>query len=97
MKSVEREYKNTKIKTAVKLFSNSDPAMAAVRCFKAKAVQTWRHSIIKGAQKYAQELGLQLQLDFPDLVCYTADGHNAIQYNKIRYNTLFMHVRPRSS
>ena len=38
MKSVEREYKNTKIKTAVKLFSNPDPAMAAVRSFEAKAV-----------------------------------------------------------
>ena len=68
MKSVEREYKNTKIKTAVKLFSNPDPAMATVRCFEAKAVQTGRHSIIKNAQKYARELGLQLKLDFPDPV-----------------------------
>ena len=75
MKSVEREYKNTKIKTAVKLFSNPDPAMAAVRSFEAKAVQSGRHSIVKDAQKYARELGLQLKLDFPDPVCYTADGH----------------------
>ena len=74
MKLVEREYKNTKIQTAVKLFSNPDPDMAAVRCFEAKAVQTGRHSIIKNAQKYARELGLQLKLDFQDPVCYTADG-----------------------
>ena len=49
--------------------------MAAVRSFEAKAVQSGRHSIVKDAQKYARELGLQLKLDFPDPVCYTADGH----------------------
>ena len=49
--------------------------MGAVRCFEAKEVQTGRHSIIKDAQKCARELGLQLKLDFPEPVCYTADGH----------------------
>ena len=47
MQSVEREYMNTKIKTAVKLFSNPDPGMATVRSFEAKAVQSGRHPIIK--------------------------------------------------
>ena len=75
MKSIEREYKNTTIKTAAKLFSYPDPAMAAVRSFEAKAVQSGRYSIIKDAQTYARELGLQLKLDFPDPVCYTTDGH----------------------
>ena len=75
MKSVEREYKNTKVKTAVKLFSNPDPAIAVLRSFEAKAVQSVRHSIIKDTQKYARKLGLQLKLDFPDPVCYTADGN----------------------
>ena len=31
LKSVENEYKNTKIKPAVKLYCNADPTMAAVR------------------------------------------------------------------
>ena len=31
LKSVENEYKNTKIKAAVKLYCNADPTMAAVR------------------------------------------------------------------
>ena len=75
MKSIEREYKNTTIKTAAKLFSYPDPAMAAVRSFEAKAVQSGRYSSIKDAQTYARELGLQLKLDFPDPVCYTTDGH----------------------
>ena len=43
MRSVEREYKNTKIKIAVKLFSNSGAAMAAVRGYEAKAVPRNMH------------------------------------------------------
>ena len=33
LKSVENEYKNTKIKAAVKFYCNTDPTMAAVRSF----------------------------------------------------------------
>ena len=39
LKSVENEYKNTKIKAAVKLYCNADPTMAAVRSFEELAVQ----------------------------------------------------------
>ena len=51
LKSVENEYKNTKIKAAVKLYCNADPTMAAVRSFEELAVQSGRHSIIKDAKK----------------------------------------------
>ena len=50
---MENEYKNTKIKAAVKLYCNADPTMAAVRSFEELAVQNGRHSIIKDAKKYA--------------------------------------------
>ena len=40
LKSVEEEYKNIKIKAAVKLFENTDPAMAAVRKFEEKSERT---------------------------------------------------------
>ena len=73
LKSVENEYKNTKIKAAVKLYCNADPTMAAVRSFEELAVQNGRHSIIKDAKKYAEELDLQLWLNFPNLVA-VADG-----------------------
>ena len=66
LKSVENEYKNTKIKAAVKLYCNADPMMAAVRSFEELAVQNRRHSIIKDAKKYAEELDLQLWLNFPN-------------------------------
>ena len=67
------EYKNTKIKAAVKLYCNADPTMAAVRLFEELAVQSGRHSIIKDAKKYAEELGLQLCLNFPNPTA-VADG-----------------------
>ena len=73
LKSVENEYKNTKIKAAVKLYCNADPTMAAVRSFEELAVQNGRHSIIKDAKKYAEELDLQLWLNFPNPVA-VADG-----------------------
>ena len=66
LKSVENEYKNTKIKAAVKLYCNADPTMAAVRSLDELAVQNGRHSIIKDAKKYAEELDLQLWLNFPN-------------------------------
>ena len=65
LKSVENEYKNTKIKVAVKLYCNADPTMITVRSFEELAVQNGRHSIIKNAKKYALELDLQLWLNFP--------------------------------
>ena len=60
LKSLENEYKNTNIKATVKLICNADPTMGAVRSFEELAVQNGRHSIIKDAKKYAEELDLQL-------------------------------------
>ena len=74
LKSVANEYKNTKIKSAVKLHCNVDATMAAVRSFEELAVESGRHSIIKDAKKYAAEgLDLQLWLNFPNPVAF-ADG-----------------------
>ena len=73
LKSVENEYKNTKIKAAVKLCCNADPMITVVRSFEELAVQNGRHSIIKHAKKYAEELGLQLWLNLPNPVA-VADG-----------------------
>ena len=74
LKSVENEYKNSKIKSAVKLYCNADATMAAVRSFEELTVQNGRHSIMKDAKKYAaEELDLQLWLKFPNPVA-VADG-----------------------
>ena len=58
-------YKNTKIKAAVKLYCNADSTIAAVRSFEELAVQKGRHPIINDDKKYAEELNLELWLNFP--------------------------------
>ena len=78
----ENEYKNIKIKEAVKLYSIADPTMAAVRSFEELAVQKGCHSIIKDVTKYADELGLQLQLIFPN-PAVIADG-NKVEATKAK-------------
>ena len=69
LKSLENEHKTgTEIKAAVKLYCKADPTMAAL-----KIVQNGRHSIIKDAKKCAEELNLQLRLNFPNPTAFT-DG-----------------------
>ena len=82
LKSVENEFKSTKIKAAVKLNCNADPRMVAVRSFEELAVQNGCHSIIKVARKYAEELDLQLWLNFPNPVA-VADGKE-VQAKKVK-------------
>ena len=42
--------------------------------FEEKSMKTGRHSIIKDARKNAEELGIQLQLVYPDPKCITKEG-----------------------
>ena len=49
MKSVEQEYKLTKIKTVVKMYQNLDPTMKLVLDFKERAAYQGNQSLILGA------------------------------------------------
>lgn len=49
LKLVEEEYKNIKIKAAVKLYENTDPSMTTVRKFEQKSMKSGRHSFVKDA------------------------------------------------
>ena len=53
LKSIEAEYKLTKVKAAVRLYNSSDPTMQLVRQFE-KARRTGRHSLIGDAQRLAE-------------------------------------------
>ena len=64
-------------KAAGKLYCNADPTIAAVRSFEELAVQNGRHSIIKDAKKYPEELDLQLWRNFPNPAA-VADGIESI-------------------
>ena len=65
LKSIEAEYKLTKVKAAVRLYNNSDPTMQLVRQLE-KTRRTGRHSLIGDAQRFAEELGMRLELRCPD-------------------------------
>ena len=77
LKSVENEYKLTKIKTAVNLYQNQDPTMKTVREFEERAAESGHHSLIKDAVKYAKELDLDLKLSELNQTFPTADGNEA--------------------
>ena len=62
MKSVEQEYKLSKIKAAIKLYNNLDPMMSTVREFEEKAEKKGFSSLVKDAHKFAEELGTTLTL-----------------------------------
>ena len=48
--------------------------MEAARRFEEKSVRGGRHSVIKDASRYAEELGLHLKLEYPEPMCVTDDG-----------------------
>ena len=66
VKSVEAEYKQTKTKSAVKLYGNEDPTMGLVRAFGEQAVVRGYTSLVKEAGKFAEELGVSLNLSYPN-------------------------------
>ena len=55
-----------KIKAAVS-YRNGDPAMAMVREFEERVEELDHSSLVKEAARYAEEMGLQLELDYPNL------------------------------
>ena len=62
LKALEEEYKLTKIKAAVKLYSNPDSVMQVDKRYEEKAEGRGLRALIEDAKKYAQELGLELNL-----------------------------------
>ena len=64
MRSVEEEYKMTKIKSAIKLYSNEESTMRLVRAFEENAVHQGHQSLVKEARMFAEELGFTLDLRF---------------------------------
>ena len=67
-------YKETKVKAAVKLYQNRDPATKMVGEFVERVESKGYQSMTKEAGKYAEEYGPQLQLKHPDPVCVTEEG-----------------------
>ncbi|CAH3123920.1 unnamed protein product [Porites lobata] len=75
LRSVEHEYKITKIKSLLKLYQNSDQTVEAVREFKEHAMASGHQSLLKEAAKYAEELNITRQLDTLNPVCVTTEAN----------------------
>ena len=84
LRSIEEEYKVTKIKAAMKLYGNGDPVMAMVREFEERAEELGHSSLVKEAAKYAEEMGLQLQLEYPNPTCIKHDCGEVIRVEKLK-------------
>lgn len=82
LKSVETQYKMTKVKTAIKLYTNRDSTMELVRQFDEKCERNGRRSIVKDAKKYAEEMGPELSLSSGAVVT-TTESNEDISSEKV--------------
>ena len=69
MRLVEEEYKITKIKSAIKLYSNEDSTTRLVQVFEENAAHQGHQSLVKEARMFAEELGFTPDLSFPHPKC----------------------------
>ena len=84
LRSIEEEHEVTKIKAAVKLHRNGDPAMAMVREFEERAEELGHSSLVKEAARYAEEMGLQWQLEYPNPTCIKHDSEEVIIADQLK-------------
>ena len=84
LRSIEEEYKVTKITAAVKLYGNGIPAMAMIRKFEERAELLVHSSLVKEAARYAEEKDLQLQLEYPNPACIKHDSGEVITGEKLK-------------
>ena len=71
LRSIEEEYIVTKIK--------ADLAMAIVCDFHERAEELGHSSSVKEAARYAEEMGLHLQLEYPNPTCIKHDSGEVIK------------------
>ena len=74
LRSVEHEYKITRIKLLLKLYQNSDQTLEAVREFEEHAMTSGHQLLVKEAAKCAEEFNITLQLDTLNPLCVTTEG-----------------------
>ena len=70
----------------MKLNRNGDPAMATVCKFEERAEELGHtcSSLVKEAARYAEEMGLQFQLEYPNPTCIKHDSEEVITAEKLK-------------
>ena len=77
LRAIEQEYKLTKIKSAIKLYENTDPTMRLVQKFEERASEKGFTSLVKEACKYAEEMdtGFDFELSEPAMQPAPSTGY----------------------
>ena len=65
-----------RLKSAVKLYGNEDPTMGLVRAFEEQTAVKGHRSLVKEAGKFAEELGVSLNLSYPNPKLYDEEAKN---------------------
>ena len=68
----------------MKLYRNGDPVMAMVQVFEERAEELAHSSLIKEAASYAEVMGLQFQLEYPNPTCINHDSEEVITAEKLK-------------
>lgn len=77
LRSLEQSYKETKVKTAIKILQSDDPQMCNVALFNKICMSKNRASIFTDAIKYAQDLGMELvTADSVQVHFFTEEGES---------------------
>ena len=66
-----------------KLYRNGDPAMAMVREFEERVEELDYSSLVKEAARYVEKMGLQLELDYPNLTFIKHDSGKVTTAEKL--------------
>ena len=74
----------TKIKAAVNFYRNVESVMAMVHKFDEGAEALGHNSLVKEAARYAEELGLQLQLEYPNPTCIQHESGEVMPAGKLK-------------
>ena len=74
----------TKIKAVVKLYGNGNSVMAMVCEFEERAEELSHSSLVKEGAKYAEEVGLQLQLESINPTCIKHDSGEVITAEELK-------------
>ena len=61
------------LKAAVHLYANTDPTMGLVREFEEKTARTVQRSLVKDEERYAEEIGMKLDLQLPESIGHTKE------------------------
>ena len=76
LKEVTTAYKETRIKTALRITASQDPKLRAVATFQQVKESKGRRSMLKGAKNYTTELKLDQDLDGdPKISFKSTEGH----------------------